>query len=568
MPQCPHQGALPSKEARLNWTSLSPENQAEVCRSANCGYLETPIEGVNAEELDPGACRIIRDLTLLFEISQTLETSLELREVICPTLKKMAAQMGLQRGMVTIINRETSEISVDEAYGLPEEKTDLCSRSLKPLLMKIVENGEALVIRDVAKNDSFKGRIVPKRLPAESSTVTSFLCVPIRSGQNTMGTLSVERLTLPEDHFEHDLQMLTIIASVIAQAVSLRQSAHERIAALRMENERLQEQIRNHFKPANMIGSSGAMQSVYHHIEQVSSSNTTVMIRGESGVGKELVAHALHKGSPRSLRAFVKVNCAALPDSVIESELFGHEKGAFTGAIAMRKGRFEIADGGTIFLDEIGDLSPTSQVKLLRVLQEREFERVGGQVTLRCNVRVITATSRDLEKLIEEGRFRSDLYYRLNVFPIYVPALRERKSDMLQLADFFVEKYSKANQKEIHRISTAAIDLMMRYHWPGNVRELENCIERAVLLCRGDAIQAHHLPATLQASDQLDRPTSGTLESAVVALEHEMIVDALKSTRGNMAKAAVELGISERIMGLRVKKYRIETERFRVPAIS
>jgi Nif-specific regulatory protein len=357
--------------------------------------------------------------------------------------------------------------------------------------------------------------------------------------------------------------MLTIIATVIAQAVSLRQSAHERIAALNKENERLQEQLRNHFKPGNMIGSSGAMQIVYDHIEQVASSNTTVLIRGESGVGKELVAHALHKGSPRKLCAFVKVNCAALPDSIIESELFGHEKGAFTGAIAMRKGRFELADGGTLFLDEIGDLSPTTQVKLLRVLQEREFERVGGQTTLRCDVRVITATSRDLEKLIEEGRFRLDLYYRLNVFPIYVPALRERKSDMLQLADHFVERYSRANQKKINRISTAAIDLMMRYHWPGNVRELENCIERAILLCRGDAIQAHHLPPTLQASGQIHTPAPCFLDSALGALEHEMIVDALKNTGGNMARAAQLLGISERIIGLRIKKYNIDTKRFR-----
>ena len=538
----------------------------ETCRSANCGFLETPIIGVDSEHLDAGACRIISDLSLLFEISQTLETSLELREVIRPALKKLATQMGLQRGTVTIINRETSEMTVDEAYGQPEEKAELCSRSVQPLLLKVAETGEALVIRDVAANEHFRGRVVPKRQPAAEGAVTSFLCVPIRSGQETLGTLSVERLTRPGDTFEHDLRMLTIIASVIAQAVSLRRSAQERIAALRRENERLQEQIRNHFKPSNMVGSSGAMQSVYNHIEQVATSKTNVLIRGESGVGKELIAHALHKGSPRSLRAFVKVNCAALPDSIIESELFGHEKGAFTGAIAMRKGRFELADGGSLFLDEIGDLSPTTQVKLLRVLQEHEFERVGSQTTMRCDVRLITATSRDLEKLIEEGRFRADLYYRLNVFPIYVPALRDRKSDMLQLADFFVEKYSKANQKKIHRISTAAIDLMMRYHWPGNVRELENCIERAILLSSGDAIQAHHLPPTLQASDQLDKPSAGTLESAMVALEHEMIVDALKTTRGNMAKAALQLGISERIMGLRVKKYSIETERFRMQA--
>lgn len=536
---------------------------AETCRKANCGFLETPIEGVDSDSLDPGACRIIRDLSLLFEISQTLETSLELREIIQPALKKMAGTMGLQRGTVTIVNRETSEITVDEDCGLPEEKGGLCSHVVQPLLAKVIQSGEPFAVRDVSTSEHFRGRVVPKRPGAMGDTVISFLCVPIRLGQESLGTLSVERLTKPGDTFEHDLRMLTIIASVIAQAVSLRQSAQERIATLRKENERLQEQIRNHFKPTNMVGSSGVMQSVYNHIEQVATSNTTVLIRGESGVGKELVAHALHKGSPRSLRAFVKVNCAALPDSIIESELFGHEKGAFTGAIAMRKGRFEIADGGTLFLDEIGDLSPTTQVKLLRVLQEREFERVGGQTTLRCDVRLITATSRDLEKLIEEGRFRADLYYRLNVFPIYVPALRERKSDMLQLADYFVEKYSKASQKKIHRISTAAIDLMMRYHWPGNVRELENCVERAVLLCRGDAIQAHHLPPTLQASDQIDKPASSYLDSALAALEHEMIVDALKNTGGNMARAAQLLGISERIIGLRIRKYNIDTKRFR-----
>jgi Nif-specific regulatory protein len=528
----------------------------------SCDFLERPILGVDTESLDPGACRIIRDLSLLFEISQTLETSLDLPEVIRPALKKMASTMGLQRGTVTIVNRDTAEITVDQSAH-PEGGGDLCARAVQPLLAKVVETGEPLAIRDVAKNEYFHERVVPKRSENQDGAVISFLCVPIRTGQESIGTLSVERLTLPGDTFEHDLRMLTIIATVIAQAVSVRQSALERITALHKENERLQEQIRNHFKPANMIGSSSGMQSVYNHIEQVATSITTVLIRGESGVGKELVAHALHQGSPRRLRAFIKVNCAALPDSIIESELFGHEKGAFTGAIAMRKGRFEIADGGTLFLDEIGDLSPTTQIKLLRVLQEREFERVGGQATLRCDVRVITATSRDLEKLVEDGRFRLDLYYRLNVFPIYVPPLRERKSDMLQLADHFVEKYSKANQKKIHRISTAAIDLMMRYHWPGNVRELENCIERAVLLCRGDAIQAQHLPPTLQASGQIDAPSSCRLDSALSALEHEMIVDALKNTHGNMARAAQLLGTSERIIGLRIKKYNIDTKRFR-----
>jgi len=538
---------------------LTPVEPIDCPGSDTCDFSES-----STKDLDTGACRVIRDLTLLFEISRTLEESLDLRKVLRPALKQMATFMGLRRGTVTIVNRETDELvmdAVDEHIG---GKASAPAFVGKELLKWVVETGKPVTVRNIANDDRFNAdEPVPAESAANREAVTSFLCVPIRSDQRILGALSVERLTRHGDNLDHDMRMLTIIASVVAQAVSLRQSAEERIASLRDENDRLQEQIRNHFKPDNMIGSSSGMQSVYAHIEQVAGSKTTVLIRGESGVGKELVAHALHKGSPRHGKAFVKVNCAALPESIVESELFGNEKGAFTGAIAMRKGRFELADGGTLFLDEIGDLTPATQVKLLRVLQEREFERVGSQVTLKCDVRLVAATSRDLETLMEEGKFRADLYYRLNVFPIYVPALRERKSDMLMLADYFVEKFSKENGRTIHRISTAAIDLMMRYHWPGNVRELQNCIERAVLVCRGDAIQAHHLPPTLQASDPTEKPVTGTLDTAVSALEHEMIVDALKDTGGNMAKAARQLGISERIMGLRVKKYEVDIERFR-----
>jgi Nif-specific regulatory protein len=305
------------------------------------------------------------------------------------------------------------------------------------------------------------------------------------------------------------------------------------------------------------------MQTVYDLIAQVSRSDTTVLIRGESGTGKELVAHAIHFNSLRSAKPFIKVNCGALPESVVESELFGHEKGAFTGAIATRKGRFELAHGGTIFLDEIGDLSPTTQIKLLRVLQEREFERVGGTATLKTDVRVIAATNRDLEELISEGKFRQDLYYRLDVFPIHVPPLRDRKTDIPLLADFFVEKYSKVNHKNIRRIATPAIDMLMTYHWPGNVRELENCVERAVLLSSNHVIHGHHLPPTLQTAEASGTMPSGTLDRMLDNIERDLIIDALKAARGNKAKAARALGISERIMGLRVRKHGIDPRRFR-----
>jgi Nif-specific regulatory protein len=304
------------------------------------------------------------------------------------------------------------------------------------------------------------------------------------------------------------------------------------------------------------------MQAVYDLIAQVSKSNTTVLIRGESGTGKELVANAIHYNSLRVSKPFIKVNCAALPETVIESELFGHEKGAFTGAVGQRKGRFELAHGGTIFFDEVGDLSPATQIKFLRVLQEKEFERVGGIATVKTDVRVIAATNRNLKTLVEEEKFREDLYYRLNVFPIYMPPLRERKTDILLLADYFVEKYSKANHKNICRISTPAIDMLMSYHWPGNVRELENCIERAVILSNDDVIHGHHLPPTLQTAEATGTASGGNLQETLDNLERELILDALKSSRGNKTKAARLLGITERLMGLRVKKYGITPKRF------
>jgi len=305
------------------------------------------------------------------------------------------------------------------------------------------------------------------------------------------------------------------------------------------------------------------MQEVYQLISQVAASDTTVLLRGESGTGKELVAHAVHYASRRAAKPIIKVNCAALPEGVIESELFGHEKGAFTGAVAARKGRFELAQGGTLFLDEIGDLSPAMQIKLLRVLQEKEFERVGGTSTIKADVRLIAATNRVLEQLIEKEQFRQDLYYRMNVFPVHIPPLRERRTDILLLADYFAERYSRQNHKNVRRISTPAIDMLMAYHWPGNVRELENCIERAVLLSDDDVIHGHHLPPTLQTAEASGTVPRGTLRATLERVERELLVEALKSARGNMAAAANALGITERIMGLRVRKYRVEPRRFR-----
>ena len=504
----------------------------------------------------------VKELSFLFQISQILDSSIDLRDVVGPVLKALTEGTGLARAAITLLNRESEEISIESAIGLSKKQKKRGTYKLgEGITGRVVQTGKPAVVPRISEEPLFLDK-TGSRSDFDCKDI-SFLCVPIKIGNEVVGTLSADTSFSAKLLFQDILRLLSIVASMIAQAVRLRQSALEESKRLRAENIRLQEELKDRFRPANIIGNSRAMQGVYNLIAQVSRSETTVLIRGENGTGKELVAHAIHYNSQRAHKPFILVNCAALPETVIESELFGHEKGAFTGAVALRKGRFELAHGGTIFLDEIGDLTPTTQIRLLRVLQEREFERVGGTQTIKVDVRVIAATNRDLERLIAGNQFRQDLYYRLNVFPIHLPPLRERKSDILLLADNFVEKYSRLNHKNIRRISTPAIDMMMAYHWPGNVRELENCLERAVLLSNDDVIHGHHLPPTLQTAEASGTIPRGTLNAALESVERELIQDALKSSRGNMAKASRALGLTERIMGLRVKKYGINIKRFR-----
>ena len=504
----------------------------------------------------------IDELHLLFEISHALDDSLELKEVIGPVLKLMAEHMGMVRGTITLLNRETGEISIEAAYGLSRTQQSRGTYQVgEGGTGKVVETGQPYVIPRIAREPLFLNRTGARTSIAKKDV--SFICVPIQLGKEVYGTLSVDRLYDDTISLEEDVRLLSIIASMIAQAVRLRRVVQEEKDRLVCENTRLQNQLENTFRPSNIVGTSHGMQRVYTLIEQVADSDATVLIRGESGTGKELVAHAIHYNSLRAHAPFIKVNCAALPETTLESELFGHERGAFTGAVALRKGRFELADGGTLFLDEVGDFSAATQVKMLRVLQEREFERLGGQKSIHTNVRIIAATNRELEELMHKELFRQDLYYRLNVFPIHIPPLRERKTDIMLLADTFVEKCSKANNKNVKRISTAAIDMLMSYHWPGNVRELENCIERAVLVTHDDVIRAQHLPPSLQTAEASGTIPQGTLDTVLDNVEREMIIDALKTHKGIMAKAARQLGITERLMGLRVSKHSLDPKQYK-----
>ena len=510
----------------------------------------------------PQVRREVTELSLLFEVSQVLGRSMDLREVVGAVIAAMAKHMGMVRGTLTLLNRETREIFIEAAHGLSTSQRERGRYRLgEGVTGKVVQTGQPAVVPRISEEPLFLNRTGARKGLRKKDI--SFICVPIKLGSEPIGALSADRLFDEGVSLDEDVRLLSIIASMIAQAVRLRQGAQEERQRLLDENARLQEELRDRFRPANIIGRSHAMQEVYDLIAQVADSDATVLIRGESGTGKELVAHAIHYHSPRAPKPFVRVHCAALPETVIESELFGHEAGAFTGAIAQRKGRFELAQGGTLFLDEVGDLPMTTQIKLLRVLQEREFERVGGTETLRVDIRILAATNRDLEALMHAGQFREDLYYRLNVFPIHVPPLRDRRADILLLADLFVQKYAKANARPTHRISTPAIDMLMAYHWPGNVRELENCIERAVLLTREDVVHAHHLPPTLQMPVASGITAGGTLQTVLDNVERDLLIDALKAAGGNKAAAARSLGISDRLIGLRVRKHAIDPKRFR-----
>jgi Nif-specific regulatory protein len=398
---------------------------------------------------------------------------------------------------------------------------------------------------------------------SESREELSFVCVPILVNRKAAGALGVDLRYKAERDFDSSVKFMGVVASMIAQALKVQRAVEDERRRLLAENTHLRQELRERYDFSNIIGTSGPVREMYEQVAQVAETNTTVLIRGESGTGKELIAHAIHYNSLRAKKPFVKVSCAALPESLIESELFGYEKGAFTGAQNRKKGRFELAEGGTLFLDEIGDINLGTQVKLLRVLQEREFERLGGTETTKVNVRLIAATNQDMEKTIAEGTFREDLYYRLNVFTIFVPPLRDRKADLLLLADHFVEKFSREHGKMIKRISTPAIDMLMSYHWPGNVRELENALERSVLVCDGQVIHGHHLPPSLQTAESSGTVTRVSMDDAVSAYEKDLIQDALKTTRGNRAKAARLLDTTERVFNYKVRKYAIDSARFR-----
>ncbi|MFA7347882.1 MAG: sigma 54-interacting transcriptional regulator [Desulfurivibrionaceae bacterium] len=504
------------------------------------------------------------DLATLYEITRALASSDDLRKCLEESLTVLAARTSLGNGAVTIANPLTGQIETEVAPGMTAEARKRGIYKFgEGITGRVVASGSPIVVPQISQEPLFLNKT---RARAEKNQeALSFLCVPIKHGAKTIGALSVDRGYHEGLDFEQDLQFLTVLSGLIAQTVVRIQAVNQERERLEQENTQLRRELSEKYRVASIVSNSNRMQEVFEMIHRVADSNATILLRGESGTGKTMVAKAIHHNSKRAKAPFVAVNCSALPETLLESELFGHEKGAFTGAQTAKKGRFEQAEGGTLFLDEIGELSQAVQVKLLNVVQDREFQRLGGIAPIRCNVRLITATNKDLEKAVEDGSFREDLYYRLNVFPIYLPPLRERRTDIMLLADFFLQKYNEENAKQIRRISTPAIDLLVQYHWPGNVRELQNCIERAVLICDEDSIKSYHLPPSLQTSDSVnERSNPVSFTGAVENFERELIIDSLKKCQGNQTKAAQLLDTSLRIINYKIAKLNINPRQFKL----
>jgi Nif-specific regulatory protein len=502
-----------------------------------------------------------RRLSDLLEVSQTLGSGLNLRASLTHVLETLGATHGLVASVVFLRDETTGDLVVEAATGAGLNARRFRYRTGEGISGRVVQSGRPVIVPRVSREPLFLNRTgVFKR---SGKTELSFVCVPIKVAGKTAGALGTVLPFHAERSYEPESKFFGVVASMFGQALRVHRLIEAERRRLLEENTKLRQELRDRYELRNLVGGSRPMQDVYEQVAQVAPTSTTVLLRGESGTGKELVAHAIHYNSPRAKKPFVKVSCGALPETLIESELFGYEPGAFTDARVQKKGRFELAHGGTLFLDEVGELSLSTQVKLLRVLQEREFERLGGTHSIKVNVRLVAATNRDLEAAVKAGAFREDLYYRLNVYSIYIPPLRERRPDIPLLADHFVEKFAAEHGTRIQRIATSAIDMLMSYHWPGNVRELENCLERAVVVCEGGVIHAHHLPPTLQTAEGSGTLPRQSLQEALALYEKDLILDALKSARGNRARAARLLGTTERIIGYAVRKHDIDVGRFR-----
>ena len=523
-----------------------------------------------------------QELSILMEIGQLVSCTLELREAFGKVMQIISDKLNMRRGALVLLDESTGRLRTEAAIGMTAEEMERGKYAVgEGITGSVVATGRPRVIPDVRHEPDFLNRT--GRLSAFTTEPISFIVVPIKIEGRTAGALSVDKPFTTEEQLRSDAKFLDIIAAFLAQAIQINRMVLRQKEELLEENAQLRAQVRDRYKFENIIGDSPAMHDVFAVVGQVANSRATVLLLGETGTGKEMIAKAIHYNSPRKEKPFVRVNCGAMTSTLLESELFGHVKGSFTGAIRDKVGRFEAADGGTIFLDEIGTMEPQLQVKLLRVLQEREFERVGETQTMKVDVRVIAATNVDLQEEVAKGNFRDDLFYRLSVVNIYLPPLRNRREDIPRLIDYFLDKFNAINNRRLRRISRDMLNVLLRYPWPGNVRELENAIERAVVLSRDEDFTEDLLPLSVrmfaaqrrtnQPSESIETLTKRLAEQSIAdfemregeiyqlvinQLEHALIEGALGRCGGVKTKAADFLGINRNTLNKKVKELGIE----------
>ncbi len=496
------------------------------------------------------------ELDTLYQVSRVLSHSLNFKQTLDGVLNALHEGVALDRGMVSLIDATTGELQVSLVYGVSDTVTEEVSYLPgEGVVGTILKTGNSIVVDCIMDEPRFLSRM------GIYNPMGAFVGVPIRIGKKVVGVLAAQPAASMAFELNEYRQFLEMVANLIGQSVRLSQEVAQEKMELAEERDGLRRTVRAQYGFDNIIGHTQSMRRIFEQVRLVAKWNTTVLIRGETGTGKELIANAIHYNSPRARNAFVKLNCAALPETLLESELFGHEKGAFTGAVAQRKGRFEQAEGGTVFLDEIGEISASFQAKLLRVLQEGELERVGGTKTIKVDVRVVAATHRDLESEVEKGRFREDLYYRLNVMPLTLPPLRERMEDIPDIARFLVEKVSTQQGRTLS-LTEAALRVLMHHDWPGNVRELENCLERASVMTEGETIDRDAI--LLTGIDEKISASRGPVQSVDLDDPHlderERVIAALEQAGWVQAKAARLLDMTPRQIAYRIQTLNIKVK--------
>ena len=507
------------------------------------------------------------EIAILHQISRAVLQEHNAALLLKNVLDVLSHEIGFQRGTFTLLRDDT--LYIEASQGLTEEEIKRGKYQLgEGITGRVAEIATPILIPDISKDPNFLNRTRTRNKVHD----TAFLCVPIVRLEKVIGTLSMDRQVMPDTDLKRDMQLLETVANIMADPLEICLRRHEEREKLLAENQRLRDELDGRTSaPADIIGNCNSMRAVYAKIEQVAATNATVMICGRIGTGKEQTARAIWKKSTRKDKPFISVCCTAMPEHQLDRELFGYEKETADGGTEHFSGRLEAADGGTLYIDEIGELPPALQIKLVRFMQDHSF--LPGNMTepVTLDVRMIAASGQDLDALVKKGAFREDLYYRLNVFPIHLPELRHRRSDIILLAEHFLEKFCRMYGKQINRISTPAINMMMSYHWPGNVRELENCMERAVLSAKDEVVTGSDLPPSLQTADEsiiTGRPINHSghadFETLVNSYERELIVEALKVNKGNVSAAARALNLTIRILNYKIRKLNIMPEWYKI----